>query len=410
MNNFLQKKILSQLEEHSQEKIVFWGASKFLKSFLTNPIIEKYNILGIIDNDMKKWNTSFSGYKIFSPDELSNFKSINIIDAVANKYFNNYNRIKEIINTKYQNGNVKLLPNVIHADFDNAACNMNKLEVSKTCEYFVSTQSEIDYFMSLGTEYKQYSEMGDIDRLFLTSLIQRLKPEKILEVGVSKGGSSYLILNAINTYKSGRLYSLDYNTNHYYLTDKKTGFFMDNFPELKKNWTLKTGGLALNFLNEISSATEEKDKFDFCFIDTMHSLPGEILDCLQVLPYIKKDGILVFHDTNWQIRDSRCFVTNMLMSSIQGKKLLPYPKPCPNTLSGKIFFNNIGAIQINENTFSSFYEIFNLLSIPWDYMPKYEDLRDLISFIEKHYSKYFSEYFKEVILLQEKIGRNAEER
>ena len=407
MNNLLKEKILCQLEEHSKEPTLFWGASNFLKNFISSSDMKKYNILGIIDNDSKKWNTSFCGYNIFSPNKLSNIKTVNIIDTVLNDYSANYARIKKIINTKYKSSNINILANAIYSDFENYVQSMKKSKVSKNCEYFISTPKEIEHFTNLEYEYNEYSEMNDLDRLFLVSLIQRTKPKKILELGVSKGGSSYLILNTIKNFKNNKLYSIDYNTDHYYLKDKKTGFFLDNYPDLKKNWILKTGGLALNFLDEISSSTNEKEKFDFCFIDTMHTLPGEILDFLQILPYMKRNSIIVFHDTNWQINDSRCFVNNMLMSSIQGKKILPYPKPYFNTyfstIGSKFFFNNIGAININKNTFSSLYEIFNLLTIPWDYMPNQDDLNKLISFFKKYYSEYYSAYFKEVALMQEQI-------
>lgn len=105
-----------------------------------------------------------------------------------------------------------------------------------------STENEIAILERLGEEYKNYSEMSDQDRAFLNSLLLRKQPKKILEIGVAKGGSSLVILNAIKDSPDAHLYSCDYSENCYVISDKKTGFYVDEFPELKKKWTLYTGG------------------------------------------------------------------------------------------------------------------------------------------------------------------------
>lgn len=404
MKNYIYDMILLQLEQHKHEKIVFWGASNFLKNFTNNPDLKKYNILGIIDINKNLWNTYLNEYKIFSPDDLENLKPICIIDTVVNRYLNNYKIIKNTLFSKYKTEEIKLLPNVVHSYYDNQENNVSESKIGVNCEYVVSTEKEIEFFKNLGNEYKKYSEMTDGERLFLTSLIQRNKPKKILEVGVSKGGSSFLILNAMNTYEGAKLYSLDYNDENYRIKGKKTGFLIDDYPHLKHNWSLNTGGFALNFLDKISSSTEDDEKFDFCLLDTVHSLPGEVIDFLLVLPYLKKDCVLVLHDTNLHVSATSlayrkgAIVNNILMSCIGGQKFLPYPKPYPYTYGR---FNNIGAIKLNENAFSSLYEIFNLFTLPWNYKVKYEDLKAIMGFFDKHYPGFYSDYFKEAVLLQE---------
>ena len=39
-----------------------------------------------------------------------------------------------------------------------------------------------------------------------------------------------------------------------------------------------------------------KGCIDFCLIDTSHLIPGEILDFLMILPYLKDNATVVFHD------------------------------------------------------------------------------------------------------------------
>lgn len=274
-----------------------------------------------------------------------------------------------------------------------------------------STDEEINILNNLGEEYKEYSEMSDQDRAFLNTLVLRKQPLRLLELGVSKGASSIIILNAIKDIQGAHLYSIDYNTQHYRLKDKLTGFYVDNFPELKEKWTLKTGGLALNFMDEIGG------DIDFCLLDTAHCNPGEILDFLMILPYLSKNATIVFHDTNlhtnlnpkakrnlvnWE------FTNNILMSTITGNKLLP-----DNKINSNFDFCNIGAIELNENTLTHVWEIFNLLTIKWVYIPKTEDVEQLIIFFKKFYGEYYADYFKRVIehqkkirLLEEQLKRN----
>lgn len=51
--------------------------------------------------------------------------------------------------------------------------------------------------------------MSEHERRFLNGIIRELKPEKILEVGVSAGRSSVIILNAIKDIEDAKLYSID---------------------------------------------------------------------------------------------------------------------------------------------------------------------------------------------------------
>ena len=40
---------------------------------------------------------------------------------------------------------------------------------------------------------------------------------------------------------------------------------------------------------------------DMAFFDTVHFEPGEILDFLMVLPFLKEEAIVIFHDIGNQI-------------------------------------------------------------------------------------------------------------
>ncbi len=256
-------------------------------------------------------------------------------------------------------------------------------------EIITSSEEEKSLIKNLHSDLPEHIEMAEYEYNFLTTLIRRKKPKKLLELGVSQGGSSAILLNAIKDFDDSFLYSIDYNTNHYRLKDKKTGFYMNNYPELKKKWKLSTGGLALNFMDEIG------DGIDFCFIDTVHCNPGEILDFLMVLPYLKEDATVVFHDTNLQyyalkrrgLLDFQ-FTNNLLMSAVTGKKLLPF---LVNDSGYK--FSNIGAIELNSQTMSSCWDIFNLLTIEWVCPPTNDELSALSLHFKKFYPQEFCTFF-----------------
>jgi predicted O-methyltransferase YrrM len=153
---------------------------------------------------------------------------------------------------------------------------LNNLEIVK------STDEEINILDSLDDYYQEFSEMTGQERHFLNSMVLRHKPVKALELGVSAGSSSVILLNAIKENAMGTLYSVDYLSNWYKDQCRKTGFVLDKYPELKEKWKLHTGTFALSFLEQIG------DGIDFVLIDTMHVNPGEILDFLMVLPFLKE--------------------------------------------------------------------------------------------------------------------------
>ena len=129
------------------------------------------------------------------------------------------------------------------------------------------------------------------DQKFLHGLIRKYKPEKLVEIGVSAGGSSALILNAIKDIPHSKLYSIDRKNEWYRNASKKVGWAAKKyFPELVNKWTLFTGKNPAEYLEMIGN------NIDFVFIDTVHKTPGEMFNWLEVLPFLKEESIVVFHD------------------------------------------------------------------------------------------------------------------
>ena len=135
-------------------------------------------------------------------------------------------------------------------------------------------------------------EMSCEQLSFLCGLIKEKRPKKVVEVGVAAGGTTCVLLKCVNEIMGGgvEVYSVDLNEKYWRDSTKKTGYMLDELPlYLKKGHELFIGKYLPERLNEIAP---ERD-IDFLILDTVHMLPGELLDFLAALPYLRKDAIVV---------------------------------------------------------------------------------------------------------------------
>ena len=127
-------------------------------------------------------------------------------------------------------------------------------------------------------------ELNENQIFFLNGIIRKYLPKNCLEIGVSEGGSSILILNAIKDISNSFLISLDLNPNLYKNKSQMTGWRVKKFfPELINKWSLYTGDQPHKFLNKLNL------KFDFLFLDTAHISPGELFNLIEVLPFLNEN-------------------------------------------------------------------------------------------------------------------------
>jgi predicted O-methyltransferase YrrM len=251
----------------------------------------------------------------------------------------------------------------------------------------------------INDEFFQFTEMTQQESEFLTALIQRNKPKKLLEVGVSSGASSVVILNAIKDFAESMLYSIDLNQSCYFNNELKIGHLVDKYKNLKTKWELYINGFSCRFLEEIGNG------IDFCLIDTTHTNPGEILDFLMVLPFLREDAILVLHDVklNTQTSLARQYaITNsLLMSAIKGKKVLHgnFQVSDGNKYNQKIgntYFPNIAAVKLDSDSLKNVFDIFNLLTIKWEYLPDKNDYNEMVAYFAQFYDEYYIDYLNKV--------------
>lgn len=76
---------LSLLDIYLDKKIFLFGSGEMMKNLYTKINIEK--IEGIIDNDQKKWGSSFKHHIIHSPKILSDYNKKEILIIIASMYY-----------------------------------------------------------------------------------------------------------------------------------------------------------------------------------------------------------------------------------------------------------------------------------------------------------------------------------
>ena len=239
------------------------------------------------------------------------------------------------------------------------------------------------------------------DAYFINGLIRKFRPKKILEVGVARGGSSVIILNAIKDIKDSKLISLDLNTKLFIDYSKNTGYAVKEFfPELTNNWELYTGDQPHKFLEKLNM------KFDFLFLDTAHYTPGEIINLIEILPFLKEGAIVVLHDIIWHLDGTENFkevkftpTQIYLMSSLYGQKIY-----ITNSKQG---FENIGAVKLYPNQEEHYKDYFLLLMSFWEEMPTDSQIKDLRKFIKKYYvNKIYLDIFDSAVEKNRKYINN----
>ena len=231
------------------------------------------------------------------------------------------------------------------------------------------------------------------DYYFINGLIRLYKPKKILEIGVCSGGMSAAILNSIKDIEGAMLYSCDLEKINYFKNKEeyKVGHFVfKNFPNLLHKWKLYTGNTTSAFIEEIGG------NIDFVFIDTAHVMPGEVLNVIEILPFLKENAIIAFDDINHQANIQLAKIpylyssNNLLFSVLKGKKIL---------YDNKNILSKQGAVILESKYKNYYFDIFYLLLNNWSYMPNYFEIITIRKIVMKYYSPYLLYIFDKAVSL-----------
>ena len=144
-----------------------------------------------------------------------------------------------------------------------------------------------------------YSGLGDAAHL-LYGLTRFVKPEVCVEIGSARGKSTCYIGLALKENGRGKLYAID--------------------PHQTTNWndrsSVDTLGLISQNLRDVGvheqveivrkasdqAAQNWSTKIDILFIDGDHSYEGVKRDWDLFAPHVREFGIVIFHDTMWDLR------------------------------------------------------------------------------------------------------------
>lgn len=251
---------------------------------------------------------------------------------------------------------------------------------------------ERDRLDSIYDTIAPYSEMARNARYFLNGIIRYLKPKKLLEAGVSHGGSSAIILNAIRDIDGAKLYSVDYSEMAYKNKSKLSGWLVDEqFPELKDKWQIYRGGDVSCFIEDIGG------DIDLFMLDTVHDHPWETLNFLCALPFMKRDSWCVLHDITrhfvvFRIGMACWYLFSYVVSDEKVYPVTDYPEiPAPA---------NIGAFRVSEVTMKYVDNLFKNLLIPWGSVVPEKDIQSIKKVIQNHYSPEQYDFFCEALEFQ----------
>jgi predicted O-methyltransferase YrrM len=149
--------------------------------------------------------------------------------------------------------------------------------------------SEIDF----------HSGLGDSAWL-LYGLARALKPKVAVEIGSARGKSACFVGQALKENGSGKLFAIDPHTR----TNWNDENSVDTLDEMRRNISL----LKLEKRIEIIRETTERAAarwmlpIDMLFIDGDHSYEGVKRDWELFSPYVSGFGVVIFHDTIWELR------------------------------------------------------------------------------------------------------------
>lgn len=255
-------------------------------------------------------------------------------------------------------------------------------------------------------------EMTEAETKFLIHQLVQNKPKKILEIGVAAGGTTQYILN--NMPEDARLFSVDISKNYYREKDKESGYIVKELcnDDIQKKWTTYLGYDIIDCIDDIGG------DIDFVVIDTVHAMPGEYLSYLVVLPYLKKNAVVILHDIHINYAYIGGSHTDLNKESI---KIKSWQKNsyCTTLLFSTISSNhkiilrdgisNIGGFYIDDSTRENVFDVFQSLFAAWDYYPdlnmtKYQE------HINQNYPEKCGIYFKSCLQMQEAYIRYDERK
>lgn len=258
-----------------------------------------------------------------------------------------------------------------------------------------------------------FIEMTKSESGFLCGLLKKYHPQKILEVGVAAGGTTAIIKQCIRDLglHDTEIHSIDIDGKYYRDPSKETGYIAERQNLRDVNHTFYFGKIAYDFIEEIGKG------IDFLILDTVHRLPGEILDIVTVLPFMKVGGVIVLHDIAYnQYSDvTNGYATGVVFSNLVGDKYVSKPsinitdefkKERISATFGEYAYPNIGAVVVSEETIANVNNLFLAMITSWAYLPDKSLIDSYRNAVVSLYNKDLVWIFEQAIEMNTKTVSN----
>lgn len=259
----------------------------------------------------------------------------------------------------------------------------------KEVKLYTEPRSEVEKVI------ESYSEMTSFQQDFICGLLKEKRPKKIVELGVSAGGTTVLIMNCLKKLcLNAEMYSVDLRTKWYKNEKYETGFVAKRFFENdeKDSYHFLLGDSIAAYIDQIGRDIE------FLILDTAHSMSGELLDFIVCLPYLKDECIVVMHDTieNHLTCRDREIATKILFDIVRAEDKY-YMREENVNVAG---LANIAAFKVNEETRKGVRDYISALTISWGYMLDGKEKRIYEEAILTNYGKEYCQLFNRIERLQ----------
>ena len=244
----------------------------------------------------------------------------------------------------------------------------------------------------IGDSIIEKAEMTREQMGFLCGIINEKRPYKILEVGVAAGSTTVVIIQCLEMIgQSAQLYSVDLCEKLYYNPEIDTGYITSEYIREKLISCVDHNLLLGKYLPQQLDVIGKE--LDLVILDTVHHLPGELLDFLAVLPYLNENAIVVLHDTSLEHinprNDRYAFATQVLFQSVKANKIL----------NNSVEYPNIAAFEISESTRKAIFDVFSALTLSWYYYPSERELSIYKEFYHRYYNDELCRIFDQAISL-----------
>ena len=250
-----------------------------------------------------------------------------------------------------------------------------------------------------------FAKAGRAELAAMCGLIKTVRPKKIVELGVAAGGTSSVIMNAVDRlgYEAD-LYCIDAATTCYWDHTKEVGFVTEMANQYLKGYC-KLHLMAGKTLNQVIGMIG--NAIDLIILDTSHTIPGELLDYLVVFPYLADESFVIIDDLftplihqlppyNSETAHLQ-IAPRLLYSSVCGEKV--YIK------GNKSEIFQYGIKKIDKKNISQLVAISELLLLPWHSQIGLKGVKDYSEILQKHYSADVTDNFWLALKLNQKLHR-----